>query len=46
MAGAVRRLLVLAALLAAAALGACGGEDGAAQEKETPLAVPWLDPDS
>ena len=46
MAGAVGRLLLLLALLAAAALCACGGgEDGAAAEQETPLAVPWLDPD-
>jgi len=46
MAGAVGRLLLLLALLAAAGLCACGGgEDGAAAEQETPLAVPWLDPD-
>jgi len=46
MAGAVGRLLLLVALLAAAALGACGGEDGAAgQEQDAQLAVPWLDPD-
>jgi hypothetical protein len=46
MAGALGRLGLLAALLAAAALCACGGEGGAGeQEPETPLAVPWLDPD-
>jgi hypothetical protein len=45
MAGAVRLLVLLVALLAAAALGACGGEDDAAGEPGTPLAVPWLDPD-
>jgi hypothetical protein len=45
MAGAVGRLLLLLSLLAAAGLCACGGEDGAAAEQETPLAVPWLDPD-
>jgi hypothetical protein len=45
MAGAVGRLALLVALLAAAALGACGGEGDGAQEPEAPLAVPWLDPD-
>src|SRR5688572_28832791 len=46
MAGAVSRLLLRLALLAAAALGACGGEDGASGQGPAPqLAVPWLDPD-
>jgi hypothetical protein len=45
MAGAVGRLGLLVALLAAAALGACGGEDDGVQEPEAPLAVAWLDPD-
>ena len=45
MAGAVGRLIVLAALLLAAALSACGGEDGSEERSGTPLAVPWLDPD-
>jgi hypothetical protein len=45
MAGAVGRLALLVAILAAAALGACGGEDDGAQEPEAPLAVAWLDPD-
>jgi hypothetical protein len=45
MAGAVGRLALLVALLAAAALGACGGEGNGAEEPGTPLAVPWLDPD-
>ena len=44
--GTVGRLLLLIALLATAALGACGGEDGADQEEvAAQLAVPWLDPD-
>jgi len=46
MAGPVGRLLLLLAFIAGAALGACGGEDGAArQEHDAQLAVPWLDPD-
>ena len=45
MAGAVGRLALLVALLAAAALGACGGEGAGAGEPETPLAAPWLNPD-
>jgi hypothetical protein len=39
------RLGALAALLAAAALGACGGDGDAAEDRPAPLAVPWLDPD-
>jgi hypothetical protein len=45
MAGAVGRLLPLVVLLAAAALGACGGEGSTAEEPGAQLAVPWLDPD-
>jgi hypothetical protein len=45
MAGAVGRPLLLVALLAAAALGACGGERGAEKEQGAQLATPWLDPD-
>jgi hypothetical protein len=46
MAGAVGRLFLLVTLLAAAALGACGGDGGAEQEEgAAQLAVPWLDPD-
>jgi photosystem II stability/assembly factor-like uncharacterized protein len=42
----VGRLLLIVALLATAALGACGGEGGAEPEEEAAqLAVPWLDPD-
>lgn len=45
MAGAVARLALLVALLAAAALGACGSESDGAEQPATQLAVPWLDPD-
>ena len=46
----VGRLLLLIALLATAALGACGGEgdgEGGAEREEAAaqLAVPWLNPD-
>jgi hypothetical protein len=44
LAGAAGRLLLLALLLVAAGLGACGDEDGGG-EQETQLAVPWIDPD-
>ena len=39
----VARLLLVALLLAAAVLGACGDEDGGGEQAQ--LAVPWIDPD-
>jgi hypothetical protein len=46
MAGGPRRLIVLVALLlVAAALAACGDADGGDERSGTPPAVPWLDPD-
>jgi hypothetical protein len=48
MAGAVARLVLAIALLAAAALGACGGEESGGRGEasaSSAAAVPWLDPD-
>jgi hypothetical protein len=47
MAGALRRLVLAVALLAAAAFGACGGGDGGEAGAQNPAgssAIPWLDP--